>query len=334
MQKSSAVRAVASIAALATAISLAACDNPAPSSPPPDAGLAPAGATRPDTSQELAVLKSENARLQNEIRALSAKVEELSQTPQLLLDKVQALIRAGSLTDAETVTNVLETRFGASSQLKTARADLAQAKARVAAQAAQTQLLEAKGFYALKPTAAAKVGEFIIKVESVSLGNRWMSDAHGDQYLYRDARRGQKFVLLRTALQSTDKSLDPDLPDIGVYQVQGKMMTRVAGFSYEFRRWSSYGTYIGLYHDFKNDFSHSSTVLFNAGASLDEEDAKKPFAVVATGLFCHERKKRIGQPELEYTARYECRAKDTLSTEDFSSGDYQVLSFFNKPKGV
>jgi len=103
---------------------------------------------------------------------------------------------------------------------------------------------------------------------------------------------------------------------------------------YEFRRWSSYGSYIGLYHDFKNDFAHTAAIPFTAAASIDADVAKKPFAVVATGLFCHSRGEQIGQPEVVYRKSPGCGRKDTLSTEDFNTGAYRVLAFFNKPKGA
>jgi hypothetical protein len=111
-------------------------------------------------------------------------------------------------------------------------------------------------------------------------------------------------------------------------------MRYVAAMRYEFRRWQSFGTFIGLYHDFGNDFAHSAAVPFAAAASIDDDVAKKPFAVVATGEFCHSRQSRIGQPDIQYRLQYDCKRKETLSADDFSTGSYRVLAFFNKPKGV
>ena len=287
-----------------------------------------------EPSAEATRLQQENQRLQGEVQTLKQQVEDLRQTPQVLFERVHAAVKGEQMAQAETWADKLEQRYGASPQSKAARAVIAHLQVTLGAREEQARRLEAMGFYALKPTSAAKVGAFVIKVESLSLADRWLFDSQGDTYHYRDVRRGEKFVRLKTVLQSTDKSQDPDLPDVAVFRIEGKTMSRVAPLNYEFRQWSSYGTFIGLHHDFKNDFAHSSSIPFNAAASIDEAVAKTPFAVVVTGNMCHERTKKIGQPEIEYRYRSQCGAKATLSAEDFNGGNHQVLAFFNKPKGT
>lgn len=281
-----------------------------------------------------AQLKQEKTLLLAEVESLKKKIEDLAQTPQVLLESVQAALIDEKLSDAQALAEKLEQRYGASAQSKAARTGIAQLQAKLKAKEELAQKMEAMGFYALKPTSAAKANDFIVKVESLTVGTRWTFDSHDTSYMYRDARRGKKFVLLKTTLVSTDKSSDPYLPDIAVYRIEGKSMTRMEPMNFEFRQWQGHGTYIGLYHDFKNDFAHSASVAFNAGASIDEDVAKTPFAVVLTDVLCHERKTKIGQPEIEYRYRQECAAKSNLTAEDFKSGDYQILSFFNKPKGL
>lgn len=279
-------------------------------------------------------LKRQNALLLAEVQALRKQVQDLSQTSQVLFEAVQAAVNTENLAQAQASADKLEQRYGPSAQSKSARADIARLQAKLKAKEEQAQRLDAMGFYALKPTSAAKTGEFIIKVDSLSMGTRWSFDSRDDGNHYRDVRRGEKYVLLKTTLQNTNKSHDPYLPDIAVYRIEGKNMNRIAPFTYEFRRWQSYGSFIGLYHDFKNDFAHSSSVSFNAAASIDQEIAKTPFAVVVTEGLCHERKEKIGQPEIEYQYRSQCGAKETLSVDDFKSGGNQVLGFFNKPRGL
>lgn len=281
---------------------------------------------------EIERLKADNAKLLAEVAVLRTHVQELSLTPQLLLASVNDALATDKEAEARQASEALNKRFADSAQAKAAKTALALHEATVAAREAQTKALEARGFYALQTQSAPAVSGVTIRVESVQLGGRWQFDAHGDEWHYRDAERGERFVLMRTTLQSTAKS--PELPDVAVYRIDGNKMTRLAQMGYEFRRWSSYGTFIGLYHDFKNDFAHTSTVPFNAAASISDEDAKKPFAVVATGELCHERGSKIGQPEVVYSRRYSCSSKADLNVDDFAKGGYRVLAFFNRPKGL
>lgn len=307
--------------ALATS-TLVACGNASESGPP---------ATVSNTSEQL--LRSENERLKADLAALKAQVEDLKQTPQALLVAVQDAVKAEKLDAAKAALDKLESRYGSSAQLSSAKTDVSKLSGVLQARAEEAKRLEAMGFYALKPKKDTKVDGMLVQVEGLTLGNRWTFDNYDDSYFYRDARRDEKFVLLRTTLKSLDKQTDPNLPDIGIYAIDGKEMKRVASMSYEFRRWSSHGTYIGLYHDFKNDFAHTPAVPFVAGASITTEQSTKPFAVVTTGQHCHVRGKKIGAPEVEYSIG-SCDFKTSLSVADFASGEYQVLGFFNKPKGL
>lgn len=322
-------------AVLAASLLLSACGK----QDAPVAAAAATGATaKPDatapatSSAETERLKADNAKLQAEAAVLRKQVEELSLTPQVLLARVTVALAADKAAEARQASEALDKRFAGSEQAKAAKAALSRNEAAVAAREAQAKALEARGFYALQPQSAPTISGVTVRVESLQLGGRWQFDVHGDEWHYRDAERGERFVLLRTTLQSTDKS--PDLPDVGVYRIDGKKMTRLAQMRYQFRRWSSYGTFIGLHHDFKNDFSHTPAIPFNAAASISDEDARKPFAVVVTGELCHERGSRIGQPDVVYSPRYSCSSKAELDADDFAKGDYRVLAFFNRPKGL
>lgn len=318
--------------ALGALLVLSGCEDRSSSSATPKSG-AQVDAPTPAASAVTA-LQQENEQLKAQVATLKDQVADLEQTPQVLLERVQAAVRAEDLAAAQASAAKLEQRYGADGQAKPAKAAIAKLEAQLAARKEQAQLLEAKGFYALKPSSAAAVDGFVIKVESLSVGNRWQFDSNGYNLHYRDVERGKKFILLQTTLQNTDKSQDPDLPEIAVYEIDGKTMKRVGDVGYEFRRWSSYGSFIGLHHDFKNDFAHSSSVAFNAGAAIDEDVAKKPLAVVATGALCHVRGKRIGQPEVTYRMKHDCVSKDNLSADDFAAGPYRVIAFLNRPKGL
>lgn len=283
--------------------------------------------------QENETLKSANSKLEAAQSKLQKQVEELQQTPEVLLAKVEELLFKGEIDNTAALTDTMKTRFGDTPQLKRALAAVAKAKAEEERKLALAKELEARGFYAVKTNMTPVTGPNTLKVESLKQGKRWIFDYRNDgEYHYREAEREHSFVLMNATVHS--KENDPDLPDVGIYVIDGKEMRRVDTFRYEFRRWQSYGTFIGLYHDHKNDFAHTPSVPFNAAASISTEDLKKPFAIVATDKNCHERGDVIGQPDIRYSARYDCAGKSTLTIDDFKLGDYKVVSFFNKPKGV
>jgi len=276
-------------------------------------------------------LTVENAKLKAEVVALRKRVDELSLTPSVLLAHVTEALTEDRSAEARQASKALDTRFAESSQAKAARVAIAKYDAAVKTREAQAMALEARGFYALQAQNAPTADGIRVRVESIKLGGRWTFDAHGDEWQYRDAERGEHYVLLLTTFESTEKN--PNLPDVGIYRIDGKKMMRLAQMEYEFRRWSSFGTFIGLYHDFKNDFAYTKAIPFNAAASISDEDAKKLFVVVVTGNLCHERGSKIGQPEVRYSLSYDCASKSELNISDFTKGGYRVLAFFNRPKG-
>lgn len=280
-------------------------------------------------------LKQENERLSAEVARLKAQVEDLSQTPEALLADVKKAVAAEDLPKAKSTALKIEVRYGASLQMRQASAEVAALEKRLAEREALAKRMEALGFYALKPQQRTDVGAMRITLESLGLGNRWTFDSHTDEFHYRDVQRGEKFVLMKLTITATNNDHNPNLPEIGVYRIDGKELKRLNVAEYEFRRWSTYGTFIGLHHDFRNDFAHTAAIPFNAAARINEADASKPLAVVATGYFCHERKERIGQPEIAYQAPYNCGEKrPNLSLEDFQKGNARLIGFLNKPQGV
>jgi hypothetical protein len=313
---------------LFAALLLSSCDA---KKPPAEKSSTASSAEAKAPAADMESLATDNAKLRAEVAALRKQVEELSLTPSALLRRVTETLKANKPAEARQASETLNKRFADSSEAKAARATILKYDAAVKAREAEAKAIEARGFYALQPQNAPTVKGITVRVESLRLGSRWQFDAHGDELQYRDSERGERYVLLRATLHSAEK--DPDLPDIGIYRIDGGKMTRLAQMNYEFRRWSSYGTFIGLYYDFANDFAHTATIPFNAAASISDEDAKKPFAVVITGELCHERGSAIGQPDVVYRLSFDCPSKPELDANDFTNGGYRVLAFFNHPKG-
>lgn len=285
-------------------------------------------------SAELNKIKVENNSLKAENIKLETIIKELEKTPEKLLNDVKASIAANDLRKAREAVDTMIERFGATPQLKTATSMIDQAVLEAERKSQLAKELDAQGFYAIKPAIAPVVGSTKLKVESLKFGERWAFDYHNQgDYHYRTPEKGSTYLLLNVTVESAEKN--PFLPDLAVFVIDGKEMRRVSGFNYKFRRWQSYGSFIGLYHDFKNDFAHVSTVPFNAAASLSKENSKKPFAVVATGKNCHVRESVIGQPNLSITSTPGCASKEVLTVDDFKDkSGFQIISFFNKPKGI
>jgi hypothetical protein len=282
------------------------------------------------SSAQLAALRKENEQLKLESAALKRQVEELGQTPQVVLDKLGAAVQAQDVGRAKEALSTLERRFGETPQTVGARKVVGQLEAMLKEREAEAKRVAALGFYALKPATSTHARSVTFKVESIRFG-KWTFDSYDDTYHYQDSQRGEKHLLLNATVASTIK--DPGLPDVAVYRIEGKEMRRIAGFAYRFRRWEGHATYIGLYHDSKNDFAYSSAVAFNAGTVLSDEDATQPLAIVATMDYCHRRRQaRMGRPEVSYEAAG-CEEKAALTVDDFAAGNFAVLTFINRAKG-
>ncbi len=309
----------------AAMIMLSGCGEHGAQSAAPTSPGSQAGATAAENSQ----LQRENQQLRSEVDALKKQVEDLKQTPKILLDRVSEAAKAEDVAAARDGLGKLENRFGSVQQTIAARQLVAALETRQREREQEAKRIEAQGFYAIKTTGSVALAEIIVKVESVRLGSRWVFDSYSDSFFYRDSERGSQFILLNVLIQSEDKN--PDLPDLAVYEIDGKVMRHISDFRYEFRRWSSHGTYIGLYHDFKNDFAHAKSIPFNAAAVIEDAQAKKPLAIVASGRLCHERGEKIGNPEVTYRRKI-CDTKSPLDVTDFSGGSHRVVAYINRPR--
>jgi hypothetical protein len=170
-------------------------------------------------------------------------------------------------------------------------------------------------------------GDLTLKFSSISIGKRWTFDSYGSEYHYRDAVRGSKYVL--TKVYITSESNNPNLPPILVYKLENGLLSLLGCQSYEFRRWKDYGSYLGNYADYGNDFAHSKTIPFNLGLQVSEEELNSfPIFVVMQKDGCFNRQKNsYGNPEIAYEKSF-CDYKESLSVDDFEE-NYHLLKVFN-----
>lgn len=266
-------------------------------------------------AEEIAGLKVQIAKLEKENA-------DLRNTPSAMLVAVRD---AGSnLTKADAATTALKAKFPDSPEAKQAVGLVLRMKAEQAARDAEAQRMATLGLKALKVSSTLVGDEATISLSGVSQTRRWTSDAYGSEFHYRDAEKGSAFIVARVKASSTNK--DPGLPGAALYRSDGATLKRVATFSYEFVRWQDYGSYLGNYDDYGNDFAHTDVIPMSIGADAALANLARPLFVVATKEGCHKRQyDRFHQPPVSYRASECSSLKETLEVSDFKTGGIAVV---------
>lgn len=187
------------------------------------------------------------------------------------------------------------------------------------------------GFKILKENLTRTVEYNTIKFENLDISNKWSFDDYGDSYYYRNSERDSKFITARVKITSKEKG--PKLPLVSAYQIINNKLVFIGNLEYKFARWKDYGSYLGNYTDYSNDFAHTKTVSFSLGLSVLENDLKTNpiFIVVSNNNSVERRYYQFSTPKDSYINSYFTNAKDTLNIEDFDK-DYFLIKIFNKNK--
>jgi hypothetical protein len=277
------------------------------------AAVAPDAAN--DSATAIAALKAEVTRLQQENAELRA-------TPAVMLAAVHA---AGSdIAKASEALTLLEEKFPDAAETKQANTLVAQMKSEHERREAEAKRLAALGFKALKVTPRLAGDEATITLSGVSQTRRWISDAYDSQYHYRDAEKGAAFIVARVKVTSDNKN--PGLPGVALYRSEGATLKRVAMFGYEFVRWKDYGSYLGNYSDYGNDFAHTNVIPMSIGADAELASLTRPLYLVATKEGCHSRNyERFRNPPVSYAGGDCAGLKDTLEAGDFGDGKLALV---------
>jgi len=165
-----------------------------------------------------------------------------------------------------------------------------------------------------------------IGVEKIWIGSRWIFDSYGDRYFLRDAERGNTHILARISI--TSKYKNPTLPPLLVYKLYNGQLVLIDKLKYEFRRWKDYGSYLGNYADYGNDFNHSETIRFSLGLQLEKDIIdNNPIYVVLKKEGCFYRDNNsYSRPEVSYKPA-NCDNKTLLDVDDFED-DYVLVKTF------
>ena len=250
--------------------------------------------------------------------ALKSRVEELSNTPSVLFANVAAPAEAGKIDEAEKALNALRIKFPQAPEVKKAQELVDSLHTKIDKQREEARRLEAMGFKALKTSPLVDTGGVKVSVGAPNLNKQFVFDRYDTSYHYRDADRDHKYVVVGLSATAAKGIGDPDLPGFALYWADGKELRRISEFDLQFVRWEDYATYLGNYHDSRNDFAKNATIPFTMGAhGPDKELAKRPLYVVATTMGCESRSyERFRNPPVYYLGACMDLA-ETLRLESF-----------------
>lgn len=308
------------------------------------------GCTSGEDKSEISRLTKENSELEfkntglsNQIVELEKKVSTLEtelkkalETPELFKSRIAEIVSREALFEAKAELDKFAERFPSKPlQYEQANSMVKGLETTLAKREQEKERIARLGFKATSDVAKVSFSDVEYSTASVAISNTFTFDSYDDTYHYRTADKDQKYVSMRVTVSS--KSKDPTLVPFLIYRIEGQTLYKQEELRYEFRRWESHGTYIGLYHDDGNDFAKSKNVLFNVGAQVPEELAGKAFAVVAGPDGCIPRRERkVGNPEVMYlNLGSECSSiPSTISLTDLTTNttNMRLVKIVNRNK--
>lgn len=276
-----------------------------------------------DTKNQLLELESKLEQAKMELSKCSNELFELKNTPENRLIRANKFVSENKLNDAIAQFNEIEQKFQGTEYSKTASKERIKIEKRIAQIKIEEERKKALGFKILKPTTTVKYDNLTLKFQKIWKAKRWTFDDYGSQYFLMDAERGNSHLMARVSI--TSESNNPSLPPIFVYQMINGELKYQDILQYKFRRWEDYGSYLGNYADYGNDFSHSKTIPFNCGVEINNDYLNKGTVyIVLKKQGCFNRTNSdYGNPEIYYKQN-ECTPKSSLKINDFDT-DYILL---------
>lgn len=275
-------------------------------------------------------LKADLVQTRSELAECSNELTEIKNTPEQRFIRAKKLFADTDLIGAQREYQGIVDNYEGTNDAKIALKKVIKIKQILKRKKLEAERKKALGFRILKPSTNVKYGDLSLRFDKIWTGKRWSFDDYGSEYRLRDAQRGNKHILVRVSISS--KINNPSLPAILAYQMNNGELKLLGTLGYEFRRWKDYGSYLGNYADYGNDFAHSKTIPFNLGLELSNKYLVNSaiFIVLKKNGCFNRRTKEYGDPEIEYS-QGNCNVKRTLKVEDFNN-DYVLLKIFNKSK--
>ena len=267
--------------------------------------------------KEISELKIELESAKTELANCSSELTEIKNTAENRFIRAKKLLSENKRKGAMSEFKGIVQNFEGTNDAKIASKEIDKINKAIENEELEKERKKALGYKVLKANTKIKFNDLSLRFEKVWIAKRWIFDDYGSQYFLRDATRGNKHILARVSI--TSESKNPSLPAILVYKMKDGELHLLGTLGYEFRRWEDYGSYLGNYADYKNDFSHSKTIPFNCGIELSEDNLKaKSIYLVLKKSSCFNRvKNKYGNPEIEYVKAGSCKAKSILTVDDF-----------------
>lgn len=281
-------------------------------------------------------LKDQVAQLEQKVTGLEVQLKDALETPDLFKSRIAQIVEREALFEATAELEKFAAKFPSKpAQYAQASALVSGLEATLKKREAEKERIARLGFKAVADQAKVSFNDVSYTTAAATLSNTFTFDDYGDTYHYRTADKDQKYVSMRITASSSEK--DPSLVPFVVYRIEGQTLQKHEEMTYEFRRWDSHGTYIGLYHDNGNDFAKSKNVLFNLGVQVPNELAQKAFAILAGPSGCIPRRERsVGRPEVRYLMLdSECSGiPSTITLDELTnkSTSMQLVRIVNRAK--
>lgn len=289
-------------------------------------------ACQPSIPADYEPLKNERDSLKEIIESLNTRIESLKDSVRIYsypadqrLNHIKSLMQDQEYETARKEIKELKTVFPKSVEAGQCDGLLSTITSIEEKQKAEQERIKALGFKALKATSTVKIDYNTVTFSNISIGKTFVFDDYGHKYFYRTADRGFKYITATMNVKSTSRN--PRLPQCAVYKIVGDKMEYYDTFDTEFARWKDYGTYLGNYHDFGNDFAKTSSINFKIGLEANETLTTGPFAIVLKGENILERESR-DYPNPPVIYRGQLSYPKTLTIENFSQ-DYTLIKMVN-----
>ena len=281
------------------------------------------GCSDGETEEQLSKLKAELELTKIELKNCSDELSEIKNTAENRFIRARKFLSENNLKGAKAEFQGIVENFKGTADATNASNEINKIEKTIEQKRIEAERKKALGYEILKPTTIVKYEDLSLKFDKIWKGKRWSFDDYGNQYFLRDAERGNSHIIARVSITSEDN--DPLLPPILVYQMNNGELKLLGTLGYKFRRWKDYGSYLGNYADYGNDFAHSRTIPFNCGIELSNDNLKTgTIFVVLKKQGCFNRiKVDYGNPEIAYRES-SCNAKRILKVEDFDN-DYILI---------
>ena len=273
------------------------------------------------------ISKKDYNKLKNDLEKCSSENEELKNTPQNRLLKAQKLEKNGFLNEAKQEYEDLIKKFPDSEQSQKALTYLKIIKKESERKKIELERKKRLGYKILKARKIIKQGNCKLTFTDIKLSSKWIFDRYDDSWYERKAERGKKYISSTVKIKSEINT--PNLPPIYVYQLIDGDLKFKSAFYYKFYRWEDYGSYLGNYADYSNDFSRTETVKFTIGAEINIQDHNKypTFIMVKKSNCVSKTFSKYDNPNVSYS-NFNCTKDISLSPERAES-DYHTIKIFN-----